>query len=171
MGFDPQPILRDGDLVLRPLVAGDRAGLRAAASDPKIWEQHPAKARWRAEVFAPYFDFLLSTEQTLAFELAGQIIGCSRFYPVPNEPGDWGIGFTFLTRAHWGGQMNGRIKALMIDHLLAARRRAFFHIGPDNIRSQKATAKLGASWIYDCELDLGNGPAAYKTYVIEQPHD
>src|SRR5213593_2135831 len=39
--FDYQPSLSGGLLQLRPLHRDDFAALHAAASDPRIWEQHP----------------------------------------------------------------------------------------------------------------------------------
>ena len=165
--FDDQLVLVGARFVLRPLEAGDRAGLTRAASDPAIWEQHPANGRWRPEVFAPYFDFLLASGGTLAIEDADGIVGCSRYYPVPHAPDDIGIGFTFLTRAHWGGAANREVKTLMLDHAFGHFERVWFHIAPDNIRSQKGTGKLGAVLEGRRFLDLaGTGGVETLCYVL-----
>ena len=84
--FDIQPVLERARLTLRPLAAPDRDGLYAAASDPAIWAQHPARHRHERAVFDPYFDFLLSAGGTLAVcnRAQDQIVGCSRFYAVPD---------------------------------------------------------------------------------------
>ena len=53
--FDVQPTLV-GDLVsARPLHRNDFEALYEVASDPLIWEQHPAKDRWKREVFSRLF--------------------------------------------------------------------------------------------------------------------
>ena len=79
--FDDQPTLEGKTLRLSPLVADDREGLYAAAADPLIWAQHPARTRAERATFDPYFDFLLSAGGTLAVrsKATGQIIGCTRF--------------------------------------------------------------------------------------------
>jgi hypothetical protein len=59
--FDLQPRLV-GELVeVRPLVQEDWEGLFAVASDPLIWEQHPARDRYREDVFREFFREALET--------------------------------------------------------------------------------------------------------------
>ncbi|KPP89060.1 MAG: acetyltransferase [Rhodobacteraceae bacterium HLUCCA08] len=164
--FDDQPELNGKRLCLRPMQAADRAGLFAAASDPATWEQHPADDRWRPEAFDPYFDVLLDAGGTLVARAGDAIIGCSRFYPVPDHPGDIGIGFTFLAPSHWGGGWNREMKALMLAHAFRHFDRVWFHIAPGNLRSQIATTRLGAVFRYDAELDLGTGSSLTKCYVM-----
>ncbi|MFM8845484.1 MAG: hypothetical protein ACKOGN_06255, partial [Gammaproteobacteria bacterium] len=52
VSFDFQPTLTGGLLLVQPLVRSDFEALYAVASDPLIWEQHPAHDRWRPEVFS-----------------------------------------------------------------------------------------------------------------------
>ncbi len=171
MSFDTAPTLTGPRLTLRPLTAADRAGLRAAASDPRTWEQHPARERWKPEVFDPYFDFLLAAGGVLAARDGDRIVGCSRFYAVPDQPPeapgtDIAIGFTFLAPTHWGGSWNREMKRLMLAHVFASRPRVWFHIAPQNLRSQIATTRLGAEWRYDAVLDLGTGPSLTRCYLL-----
>lgn len=42
----------------------------------------------------------------------------------------------------------------------------WFHIGPTNIRLQKATLKLGAQYVENATLDLSAGPALWKVYRL-----
>lgn len=153
---------------MRPVERGDRHGLHAAASDPLTWEQHPARTRHQRAVFDPYFDFLLGAGGTLvAVETAPDtIIGCSRYYPVPDHPEDIAIGFTFLARSHWGGSWNREMKRLMVGHALSQCPRVWFHIAPSNQRSRIATARLGARHEMDADLDLGAGPAPYACFTL-----
>lgn len=55
MTFELQPTLRGSLLELRPLRTEDWADLFAAASDPRIWEQHPESTRHEEEVFRRFF--------------------------------------------------------------------------------------------------------------------
>jgi N-acetyltransferase len=54
--FDLQPTLTGDLLIVRPLAADDFDDLYRAASDPKIWEQHPEPDRHKREVFERFFD-------------------------------------------------------------------------------------------------------------------
>jgi N-acetyltransferase len=54
MPFDSQPTLEGEPLELRPLRAEDFHDLYAVASDPRIWEQHPARDRYKEDVFKPF---------------------------------------------------------------------------------------------------------------------
>lgn len=159
-GFDGAAPLRSTRMELRPMQAEDRGALTHAAGDAAIWAGHPERERWRPEVFGPYFDMLLAAGGTLvARESEGRVIGMSRFYATSDTAGGICIGYTFLIRDHWGGASNLEMKRLMLDHLFASVAEAWFHIAPTNIRSQKATAKLGAERMEQMRLDTGAGPA------------
>ena len=55
-----QPTLEGERLLLRPLRADDCDGLFAVASDPLVWEVHPAQDRWQVPVFREFFTVALS---------------------------------------------------------------------------------------------------------------
>ncbi len=81
MSFDLQPILKGELLELRPLRPEDFDDLYAVASDPLIWEQHPANDRYKREVFTEFFREALESGGALIVESKdGQIIGSSRFH-------------------------------------------------------------------------------------------
>lgn len=147
--FDLQPHLESEHLNLKPLELGDSEGLYAAASDPDIWKLHPIKDRHKREVFDPYFKFLLENGGTLVARdpKTSQIIGCSRYYDLPDAPNSISIGYTFLTRPYWGGPYNKAMKALMLNHAFASFPTVWLHIDPDNIRSAKATEKIGGRYV------------------------
>ena len=166
--FDTQPTLTSATLTLRALAMTDFDGLYRAASDPETWAGHPASDRHEKAVFEPYFSSLLASRATLAIidNTSGDIIGCSRYYTAPDRPGTIAIGYTFLDRAYWGGATNFALKTLMHDHAFATFPEIWFHIAPSNIRSQKATAKLGARFFEDAILDLGGGPAPWQVFRL-----
>ena len=161
--FDPQPVLHGESIRLRPLREADYTALYAVASDPLIWEQHPAQDRHRVELFREFFDDALRSGGAMAVETTGgELIGSSRFEvgvadrdsadrdSADRERDDVEIGWTFLARSHWGGQTNRELKALMLDHAFRYVERVVFRVGPDNRRSQRALEKLGATGIGEC---------------------
>ena len=168
--FDAQPTLIGPSLLLRPLHLHDFDGLYAAAADPEVWAGHPARDRHTREAFEPYFDFLLESGTTLAIldRASGKPIGCSRYYTAPDLPDDIAIGFTFLNNAYWGGATNFQLKRLMLEHAFASFPAVWFHIDPTNVRSQKATAKLGAVHVHDAVLDLSGKPAKWMCFRLDK---
>lgn len=168
--FDDQPTLLGDSLQLRPLRSEDFDALYGAANSPETWAGHPAKDRYRREVFEPYFQFLVNAGGCLLIldRATGRAIGCSRYYPVPDQPEDIGIGFTFINHRYWGGATNRELKTLMLGHAFQRFERVWFHIAPSNIRSQKGTAKLGARLAYEAELDLSGTPAQWLCFELSR---
>lgn len=168
MPFDPQPDLLGPTLRMRPLRESDLESLHAAASDPATWAGHPAKERHKRDVFESYFRFLLDSGTTLVAvdHATDTVIGCSRYYVPPDHLDGIALGFTFLDHRHWGGAMNRAMKQLMLDHAFLSFPEVWFHIDPTNIRSQKATAKLGAVHAGDATLDLAGTPARWMCFRL-----
>jgi RimJ/RimL family protein N-acetyltransferase len=162
--FDYQPLLK-GDLVeLRPLRPEDHDDLHAAAADPLIWEQHPAKDRHTNEGFRLFFrDALASGGTLLAIDTrTHRVIGSSRFHGYDERRSEVEIGWTFLSRSHWGGVYNGQLKELMLQHAFRFVNRVVFLVGPSNLRSQRAVEKIGG-------IRVGSRPDAEgrDSYVYE----
>lgn len=171
--FNPRPVLDDGTIRLRPLVEGDWDALFAAASDPLIWEVHPAHNRWQEPVFRAFFADALAGGGALAIEevASGRMIGSSRYDRTRVEPGEVEIGWTFLVRDHWGGATNRIVKRLMVGHALAHFDRAIFMVGESNIRSRRAMEKIGGVLLPDRVIDfaMAGVPTAHVHYAIEAP--
>jgi RimJ/RimL family protein N-acetyltransferase len=146
MAFDLQPILNGELLILRPLRPEDFHDLYAVASDPLIWEQHPAKDRYKEEVFKGFFrEALESGGALIAMDSKdGRVAGSSRFHGYDEEKSEIEIGWTFLARSHWGGIYNREMKQLMLRHAFTFVRSVVFVVGPQNLRSQRALEKIGA---------------------------
>ena len=148
MEFDLQPTLTGELVVVRPLRPDDFEELYRAASDPLIWEQHPQSNRHERAVFKDYFDGAIASGGAFAVidRSSGRIIGSSRYWNL--EPGsEVEIGWTFLERQVWGGPYNAELKALMIRHAFRFVERVVFVAGEDNVRSQKALQKIGATFV------------------------
>jgi RimJ/RimL family protein N-acetyltransferase len=167
--FDLQPNLSNDLLILRPLREEDFEDLFAVASDPLIWEQHPAKERSQRAGFTTFFREAMESKGTLvAIDPRTQkIIGSSRYHPVKETSGAIEIGWTFLARSYWGGVYNRAMKQLMIDHAFRFVPHVLLFIHPDNQRSQQAARKIGGERI--TRLDgqvLSTRPTASVIYHI-----
>jgi RimJ/RimL family protein N-acetyltransferase len=143
--FELQPNLIGPRLELRPLQSEDFEALYFAAADPKIWEIHPEPNRHERPVFEKFFAEALRSKGALAVldRATGRIIGSSRYYDLDAEKKEIVIGYTFLTRAYWGGSYNRELKTLMLDHAFRFVDAVQFHVGEHNIRSRKAMEKIG----------------------------
>ena len=137
MPFDLQPNLKGKLVELRPLRAEDYPDLYAVASDPLIWEQHPANDRYEEGVFKAFFHEAMDSRGALIIidSSDGRIIGSSRFYGYEQDQSEIEIGWTFLARSHWGGTYNKEVKQLMLNHAFKYVNRVVFLIGPQNFRS------------------------------------
>src|SRR6185295_15234207 len=112
VSFEYQPALSGELVALRPLRAEDFDDLFAVAADPLIWEQHPARDRYKEDVFRTFFrEAMDSGGALIAIDSRdGQVIGSSRFHWYDEEAGEMEIGWTFLARSRWGGVYNRQMK-------------------------------------------------------------
>lgn len=160
MNFELQPTLENDLIKIQPLKSSDFEILYRIASDPLIWEQHPNKDRYKREVFENFFKgaiesggaFLVLDNKT------GQVIGSSRYYGLNKETDTIAIGYTFIGRAYWGKDYNKALKALMINHALKFVNHVVFHVGANNLRSQKAVGKIGGLKIGEIEMEYYGEP-------------
>lgn len=145
MPFELQPTLTGTLVVLRPLTAGDFDDLYAVASDPLIWEQHPNNDRYQRPVFQQFFREAMDSGGAFAAidRATGCIIGSSRYFGYDEQRSEIEIGWTFLSRAYWGGVYNREMKTLMLRHAFQFVDSVVFRVGPDNHRSQRAVEKMG----------------------------
>ena len=144
--FELQPNLV-GDLIeVRPLRPDDWNSLFAVASDHLIWKQHPASDRYQEEVFREFFREALESGGALVVidRKTQEIIGSSRYFGFDPGEREIEIGWTFLARSYWGGEYNGELKRLMLDHAFRFVESVIFKIGPTNFRSRRAVEKIGA---------------------------
>jgi RimJ/RimL family protein N-acetyltransferase len=169
MRFDLQPNLKGELIELRPLTPEDWDDLFAVASDPLIWEQHPERDRYKKEVFRAFFKGAL--ESGGAFVIIDKqnqkIIGSTRFHgydPAKSE-------IEIVERKYWGGRYNAEMKQLMVDHAFKFVENVVFFVGENNIRSRKATEKIGGIKAGVVEKVYGNRPPSLNVrYVIKKPH-
>ncbi|MGY3052503.1 RimJ/RimL family protein N-acetyltransferase [Pedobacter sp. UYEF25] len=167
MSLNIQPTLANEKVMLCPLQEKDFDDIYAVASDPKVWEQHPNKDRWKLEVFKVFFDGAMQSKG--AFKIVnkadGKVIGCTRFYD--HTENEILIGYTFYGTAYWGKGFNNAVKTLMLDYIFQFAKTVYFHVGADNIRSQIAIGRLGATKIAEEEVAyFGEQPKLNGVYRL-----
>jgi len=171
MSFDLQPNLKGELIELRPLTPEDRDDLFAIASDPLIWEQHPESDRYKEDVFKVFFkDALESGGAFVVIDRKNKrIIGSTRFHGYEPEKSEIEIGWTFLARKYWGGRHNWEMKQLMLAHAFQFVNNGVFYVGENNMRSRRATEKIGAIKSGMVKKVYGNRPPSLNVrYVIKK---
>jgi RimJ/RimL family protein N-acetyltransferase len=166
-----QPEILENDILkIVPLHESDFDNLFEVASDPLIWEQHPASDRYKKEVFQLYFDGAISgkTAFKIIDKLTNKIIGSTRYYDYMPENSSIAIGYTFLARQYWGGRYNKSSKKLIIDYAFQFVDKIYFHIGATNVRSQLATTRNGAIKIREFDSEQNGIKTTSFEYQIEK---
>ncbi len=166
----PSETLQVDKIQLIPLIETDFEELYSVASDPLIWEQHPTSDRYKKDVFQLYFEGAIKSESAFKIYDAEKntIMGSTRYYEFDSENSTVSIGFTFMSRDYWGGEINFKIKKLLIDYAFKTVDSVLFHIGENNIRSQKSILKIGAKRIEDKEIELYGKKVLSFQYEIKK---
>ena len=166
-----QPRLEDDLYLIRALKEEDRDQLFEIASDPLIWDQHPAKERATRAGFDQFFDQSLASGGALVIidKKLDKIIGSSRYELHKEDSKAVQIGWTYLSREYWGNGTNDKIKEMMIAHAFHYMDRVLLYIDHKNYRSQGAAKKIGAK-----QVSMQDYPVVYRdrpdytTFVLEK---
>jgi len=172
MNVNWQPHLENDLIILRPLKTEDFEPLFKVASDPLIWQQHPAKNRSTKEGFELYFKegLAMNTAFTVIDKKSGDVIGSTRFAPVKESANAIEIGWTFLSRKYWGTAYNRSMKDLLMDYAFQYVDNVLFYIHENNYRSQKAVEKLGAVRLTELDgIPLTARPTANVIFRVQRP--
>ncbi len=163
-----QPQLENDLVILEPLNQNDFENLYAAAADPKVWEQHPNKNRYKRDVFQTFFDGAIESKGAfkIIFKETNQVIGSSRFYDYDENDASIIVGYTFYSTDSWGKGINPSVKKLMFDYIFQFVDKIYLHVGADNIRSQIAVQRLGCTKIQE-ELVAYYGEEPKLNFVYE----
>lgn len=154
--FEVPASLEGPTLALRPLAPGDEDTLAPVLQDPDLWAQHPAKDRGTEGGSVAYVRWLIDRGGAMLVTRrhTREVVGTSRYYRTDDLPeGALAIGYTVLARTLWGGDANREMKGLMLAPLFEVADACWLHIAPGNLRSQRATAKLGAVFVDEIETD------------------
>ena len=167
-----QATLENENVKLVPLNPNDFEELFSVASDPKIWEQHPNKDRYQREVFEKFFQGAMESKG--AFKImdksSNEVAGSTRFYDYNPKENSIFIGYTFYATKFWGSKLNPQVKKLMLDYIFQFVNKVYFHVGKDNIRSQKAMEKLGAKKVDEVNVAYFGEPEKLNVvFEIDKP--
>lgn len=159
--FSLQPVLETDTIRLLPLQETDFQDLYAVAADPQIWAQHPNKDRWQRPAFTTFFEGAMQSQGAFKIvdKATGATLGSTRLYDYTPQDKSIFIGYTFYGMRSWGKGINQAVKALLLNYVFQFVETVRFHIGADNVRSQIAIQRLGATKVAEQEL----------TYYGEQP--
>jgi RimJ/RimL family protein N-acetyltransferase len=145
------PVLTGQRVQLEPLSEAHRAGLRAAADDPRIWQHMIAPLR--GPEFDTAFDLSLAQHaagQRVPFAVRrladGRLIGSTSYIEPHERHKRVEIGATWYVPDEWGAAVNPECKLLLLQHAFEEMgfNRVSFITDVRNERSQAAIAKLGA---------------------------
>ena len=173
MNFDIQNILQNDRAILLPLKEDDFDDLFKVASDPKIWEQHPNKDRWKKEVFQVFFEGALQSNGAykIVEKATGKTIGCTSFYDYEENERSIFIGYTFYAVEQWGKGINAMVKQTMLDYIFQFIDKVKFQVGASNVRSQIAITRIGATKIDEQEVAyFGEDAKLNYIYCIKKAH-
>lgn len=172
MNFDLQPLQLQNHLIkLVPLQETDFEELYSVANDELLWEQHPNKLRYQKPVFKNFFEGAIQSKGAFFIRdtKTNEPIGSSRFYDFNPENNSILIGYTFIGRKFWAKGYNKELKKLMMDYAFQFVNTIYFHIGANNIRSQKAMEKIGGIKIDEFEVEyFGEEPKLNYIYQIQK---
>ena len=168
--FSFQPTLEGARVTIRPIAPSDWVSMFAAAADPEIWAQHTSSDRYTKWAFRQYFDDAIESGSAFAFvdRQSGRIIGSSRYHGFDPVTREIEIGWTFLSRDYWGGSYNSEIKRLMLDHAFLFVDTVVCWIGETNMRSRRATEKIGGVLRGGVQYKDIRGDSPYLVYEVRK---
>ena len=166
-----QPHLENDLIRLEPLKSSDFEEVYAAASDPKIWEQHPNKNRWKRDVFMNFFEGAIQSKG--AFKVIDKqsnlVVGSTRFYDYDEKDASILIGYTFYSTNCWGKGYNPSVKKMMFDYIFQFVDKVYLHVGAENKRSQVAVERLGCRKVKSEEITyFGEEPKLNFIYQLDK---
>lgn len=145
------PTLRGRHVQLEPLRPEHADGLRAAASDGRLWELAFTNVPMPEDVEA-WLEGALAKQaagEQLAFtvrDATGRIVGSTRYYELLPDTPRLCIGYTWYARSVQRTGLNTEAKLLLLGHAFEALHCASvgFHTSTLNLASRAAIARLGA---------------------------
>jgi len=146
-------MLENNVVLLRPLVREDSQALLAAGSYPEIWSYMSTTIEDKSDVHN-FVENALSNKSlmkeypfVIVDKLSGQIIGSTRFMDIDSKHQRLEIGTTWLTPSFWRTAVNTNCKYLLLTYCfeVLGLQRVQIKTDHDNIRSQKAIERIGAT--------------------------
>ncbi|GAC1417228.1 MAG: GNAT family protein [Flavisolibacter sp.] len=128
--------------------------LRQIGRDERIWEFTKTILinKYYEEQFNQYISAALPPNPTVQGFIIRQVkdhclLGTTRFYDIDEKNKRLNIGYTWYIPAVWGKAHNKECKLLLLQYVFEVLKfnRAGFEVAHQNIRSQKAMEKIGAT--------------------------
>lgn len=150
---DDLGLLKGHQVYLEFLTPAHREILRPLARDERIWEFTKTLLITETydQQFDDYFDQALSFaargDQAFAIVATdGSVIGMTRAYDIDRKVKKVTIGHTWYVPEVWGKAANKECKLLLLQYVFdtLGLARVDFKVAGQNLRSQKAVAKIGA---------------------------
>lgn len=145
--LDLQPQNLYNNLVeIVPLQKSHFEALFQAASDELTWDQHPNPLQHQLFHFQNFFEGAIFSQGAFIIKdkTTKDIIGSTRFYDYNVNQKSIYIGYTFIAREYWGKGYNLSVKIELLKYAFLFLEKVYFQIVGNNLRSQRAIAKLGA---------------------------
>jgi len=149
-------LLKGKYVFLEPLTEQYRESLRRMARDERLWEFTKTLLinDTYDEQFDRYFNEALDLTgiggQSFVIHATkdGSLLGMTRMHNVERKDKRLEIGHTWYIPSVWGMVYNKECKLLLLQYTLETLRynRVEFRVAHQNIRSQKAVAKIGGVW-------------------------
>lgn len=145
--------LENEKILLRPVQAEDVEGILNAANYPAIWE-HMSVSLLTKEAVQNYVEKAIkerAANQSYKFVIVvketNEIIGSTSFLDIAENHKSVEIGSTWITPKYWRTDINTNCKYLLLKYCFEEweLNRVQIKTGHENIRSQKAIERLGAT--------------------------
>ena len=128
--------------------------------------------RWERVVFHGFFQRALQNDLgcfTIVDSRTNNVIGSTRFYAHDPLNASVRLGYTFLARKYWGTGANQLIKTALLDYCFQCVESVYFDIGAFNLRSIKATEKLGAVFWRQAEEGKSVYVLSRAVFLVRRP--
>ncbi len=138
---------------LKPLELSDLQEILETGSYPEIWSHMSTTIEKKEDVNNFVENALRAKDEKTEFPFvivdkqSGDIIGSTRFMDIDDKHQRLEIGYTWLTPAYWRTAINTNCKYLLLQHCFEHLhlQRVQIKTDHDNIRSQKAIERIGAT--------------------------
>jgi RimJ/RimL family protein N-acetyltransferase len=149
------PTVLSGKTVeLVPLEKEHFEELFLAASDKILWELIPVDCSNKETFYEVYTTALAEREKgnqypfVIYHKQTGKMIGSTRLFEIFPKDKKLEIGWTWITREHWGTAVNFECKLLLLSFCFEnlGARRVQLKTKDTNFRSRKAIEKTGAQF-------------------------